>query len=281
MPNKEHWTHLNRVPTMNHKRKTATGQLSKLFFGAASLAVLATPAHARDLSPEFSSRVWVENETEVAAVCVNGKELITFRAKSGSGSAAEEAEDLSAKLQDLVADKNFDATQLLPGHDGDKAVIKLTNGTAVTFSPLGVKKDPTNAATDSSLKLVNAIRLSMGAPTLPSTLGDATKMAMANKSFSGQASWYGPHFHGRKTSDGHRFDMNGMTAAHRNLPFGTKLLVMNRRTGDSCVVEVNDRGPFIGNRVLDLSKGAAKRLNMIGSGVAMVDCLVLGSKGNN
>ena len=69
---------------------------------------------------------------------------------------------------------------------------------------------------------------------------------------------------------------NGMTAAHRSLPFGTKLLVMNRRTGDSCVVKVNDRGPFIGGRVIDLSKGAARQLNMLGSGIAMVDCIVLG-----
>jgi len=94
--------------------------------------------------------------------------------------------------------------------------------------------------------------------------------------FSGNASWYGPHFHGRKCSDGTIFDQEGMTAAHRSLPFGTKLLVMNRRTGASCVVKVNDRGPFIGGRVIDLSKGAARQLNMLGSGVAMVDCIVLG-----
>jgi rare lipoprotein A len=69
-----------------------------------------------------------------------------------------------------------------------------------------------------------------------------------------------------------------MTAAHRSLPFGTKLLVMNRKTGSSCVVEINDRGPFVGDRVIDLSRGAARQLNMISSGVALVDCLVLGSE---
>ncbi|HMY03328.1 MAG TPA: septal ring lytic transglycosylase RlpA family protein, partial [Candidatus Obscuribacter sp.] len=92
---------------------------------------------------------------------------------------------------------------------------------------------------------------------------------------SGQASWYGGKFHGRRTSNGDVFDQDGFTAAHRTLPFGTKLLVMNRRTGDSCVVEVNDRGPFCGERVIDLSRGAANKLNMLSSGVATVDCMVL------
>ncbi len=73
--------------------------------------------------------------------------------------------------------------------------------------------------------------------------------------------------------------MEGMTAAHRSLPFGTRLLVMNRSTGDSCVVSVNDRGPFIGDRIIDLSKGAARKLNMLGSGVALVDCVIIGQAG--
>ncbi|MCA9805242.1 MAG: septal ring lytic transglycosylase RlpA family protein, partial [Cyanobacteria bacterium HKST-UBA02] len=90
------------------------------------------------------------------------------------------------------------------------------------------------------------------------------------------ASWYGRKFHGRKAANGERFDMNGLTAAHRTLPFGTKLLVTNRRTGSSCVVKVNDRGPYHGNRVIDLSKGAAEKLQMVSSGVAMVDVVVIG-----
>jgi rare lipoprotein A len=246
----------------------------------ASAALLATPVCARDLSPEFSSRVWVENDTEVAAVCINGKELLTFRSRAGSGSAAEEADELAAKLQDMVADKGFDPNQLLPARDGDKGLLKIGAGTAVSFTPLsGKARDDANQAADASLKLANGIRVCMGAPALPAGFSaGGNSVAIASRpSFSGQASWYGPRFHGRKTSDGHCFDMDGMTAAHRSLPFGTKLLVMNRKTGDSCVVEVNDRGPFIGNRVLDLSRGAARKLNMLGQGVAMVDCLVLGN----
>lgn len=76
----------------------------------------------------------------------------------------------------------------------------------------------------------------------------------------GVASWYGPGFHGRLTANGERFDMNELTAAHKTLPFGTRVLVHNPRTGKEVVVRINDRGPFIKGRMLDLSKAAAKAL---------------------
>lgn len=251
--------------------------LGLVVLATASMTLAAVPANARELSPEFSSRIWIENEQEVGSVCMNGRELVTFRARAGSGAAAEEADELAAKLQDLVSDRNFDANQLLPAHESDKAALKLGGATAVSFLPLSGKTKPTDHF-DMSLKVVNGIRAALGAPALPGNFPDmADRKVLASATFSGKASWYGAQFHGRKTSDGSRFDMDGMTAAHKTLPFGTKLLVMNRSTGASCVVEVNDRGPFVGNRVLDLSRGAAKQLNMIGSGVATVDCLVLGN----
>ena len=81
------------------------------------------------------------------------------------------------------------------------------------------------------------------------------------------ASWYGPGFHGRTTANGERYDMYGNTAAHRTLQFGTELRVCY----DGCVdVVINDRGPFVGARELDLSYGAAKAIGLIGPGVADV-----------
>ena len=87
---------------------------------------------------------------------------------------------------------------------------------------------------------------------------------------TGRASWYGKRFHGRKTASGERFDMNALTAAHKELPLGTKIEVTNNANGRSVVVTVNDRGPFHGNRVLDLSKEAAKQLGVIQKGTANV-----------
>ena len=87
---------------------------------------------------------------------------------------------------------------------------------------------------------------------------------------TGTASWYGRQFHGRKTASGETFDMNALTAAHRSLPLNCFIRVTNRNNGKSVVVKVNDRGPFHGNRVRDLSYGAAKQLGITSAGTANV-----------
>jgi len=87
---------------------------------------------------------------------------------------------------------------------------------------------------------------------------------------TGVASYYGKRFHGRLTANGERFNMNAMTAAHKTLPFGTKVRVTYPRNGRSVVVRINDRGPFIRGRHIDLSRKAAQKLGMISSGHARV-----------
>ena len=89
------------------------------------------------------------------------------------------------------------------------------------------------------------------------------------------ASYYGKPFHGRKTASGETFNMFHQTAAHRTLPFGTKLKVTCAQTGKSTIVTVTDRGPFHGNRALDLSYGAAKAIGLIDQGVGKVKIDIL------
>jgi len=91
----------------------------------------------------------------------------------------------------------------------------------------------------------------------------------------GLASWYGKELQGRKTASGERFDRHKLTAAHRKLPFGTRVRVTNTRNGKSVIVRINDRGPFGGKRIIDLSEAAARRIGMIGAGVATVTVEVL------
>ena len=86
----------------------------------------------------------------------------------------------------------------------------------------------------------------------------------------GVASWYGPQFDGHRTSDGEIYDMNGFTAAHRTLPFGALVRVTNLSNGLQTEVRINDRGPFVANRIIDLSLSAAKAIQMVGTGTAMV-----------
>ena len=90
----------------------------------------------------------------------------------------------------------------------------------------------------------------------------------------GQASWYGPGFHGRKTASGERFNQHALTAAHRKLPLGTRATVVNLANGKSVEVEINDRGPYARGRILDVSKAAAEQLGMTHSGTAPVRLLV-------
>ncbi|GEN22371.1 septal ring lytic transglycosylase RlpA family protein [Halomonas cupida] len=86
----------------------------------------------------------------------------------------------------------------------------------------------------------------------------------------GRASYYADRFQGRTTASGDTFDQRALTAAHRSLPFGTKVLVTREDTGESVEVEINDRGPFVKGRIIDLSKGAARELGMLNRGVAPV-----------
>ena len=98
---------------------------------------------------------------------------------------------------------------------------------------------------------------------------DANASTGGGHSFSGMASFYGNES-GSKTASGARFNQNAMTAAHRSLPFGTKVRVTNQKNGRSVIVRINDRGPFIRGRVLDLSTGAARAVGLTGAGVGRV-----------
>lgn len=103
---------------------------------------------------------------------------------------------------------------------------------------------------------------------------DISKSA-GQKIEQGVASWYGPNFHGKLTANGEKYDMYGLTAAHRTLPFNTVLRVKNLDNGESVQVRINDRGPYAKNRIIDLSKKAAQQIDMIGSGTANVELILL------
>jgi rare lipoprotein A len=95
----------------------------------------------------------------------------------------------------------------------------------------------------------------------------------------GVASWYGPQFHGKPTANGEVFDMDQMTAAHKTLPLPVYAEVTNLRNGRSVVVRINDRGPFVDNRLIDLSRAAAQAIDMVGPGTTLVDVRVIQGPG--
>lgn len=91
----------------------------------------------------------------------------------------------------------------------------------------------------------------------------------------GIASWYGPGFHGKRTASGEIYDMYAMTAAHKTLPFGTIVKVVDLDTGRWVVVRINDRGPFVPGRIIDLSYAAAQKLGILEKGIARVGLKIL------
>lgn len=96
---------------------------------------------------------------------------------------------------------------------------------------------------------------------------------------TGEASWYGPGFHGRLTSSRERYNQDELTAAHRTLPFNTILEVVNTENNETIEVRINDRGPYARNRVIDLSRAAADEIGMIGDGVADVELVLIEAGG--
>jgi rare lipoprotein A len=112
--------------------------------------------------------------------------------------------------------------------------------------------------------------------TTPPTPAEAPA---AGKEEVGFASWYGAQHQGKRTASGEVYDMNLLTAAHRTLPFGTRLLVTNRDTSQSAEVRVNDRGPFVKGRILDVSYAAARQLGAVGAGIFPVRLRVIALPG--
>ncbi len=103
---------------------------------------------------------------------------------------------------------------------------------------------------------------------------NAAFASAASKDFSGNADYYANYYHGKKTASGALHDKTKLMAAHRTLPFGTKVRIVNRKNKKECVVTINDRGPFTPNRVIDVSYAAAQELGIV-SGSKLVDCYVV------
>ncbi len=123
------------------------------------------------------------------------------------------------------------------------------------------------------LKWLKWATLATALAALPALTHDAAHAQRARTPVfvqSGVASWYGPGFHGRKTASGERFNQHEMTAAHKRLPLGTVATVTNLRNGKTVRVEINDRGPYVRGRIVDLSKAAAERLGMKRAGTTPV-----------
>ena len=156
-------------------------------------------------------------------------------------------------------------------------VLALTVGTAVGASPNGEEFMVETIEESEPIKAIRVVAPVRALPVPPPRPVE-TESAVASKLIQvvqGAASWYGPGFYGRTTANGERFRKGTLTAAHRTLPFGTKVRVTNLSNGRSVVVRINDRGPFKYHRVIDLAHGAASQLRMMQAGEVPVKLEIL------
>jgi rare lipoprotein A len=200
----------------------------------------------------------------------------------------ERAKAVAAVINQLNLDKiSGEEVSVTRDTDGSGYTIKIDDEELVTIDKNTILPDSTNNLSGDALQATNRLRRLLGGAPPIRSIPKPEKIAFnprqnqnqnktVTKTKYGVASWYGPGFHGRKTASGERFNQNGLTAAHRTLPFGTLVKVTNVNNGRSVVVKINDRGPFSRGRVIDLSAGAAKAIGAKSSGVAPVKLDVLG-----
>jgi len=216
----------------------------------------------------FEVKVRKKRIGEGSEVLINGRPVLTLGETDPDMSSYEKARTVAQALEE----------QIMAGRNGKDVRPEITSGSKYSLN-IGGSVIPITSTFESeagsqklwniTLALANEIRQSLGTAKLsPNTFSTSLFQ-------TGIASWYGGFFHGRRTSSGERFDMYAYTAAHRTLPFGTRLLVTRLDNSKSVIVTVTDRGPYISGRILDLSRAAAESIGMIGSGIAKVKVFVI------
>ncbi|NET73511.1 MAG: septal ring lytic transglycosylase RlpA family protein, partial [Sphaerospermopsis sp. SIO1G2] len=163
----------------------------------------------------------------------------------------------------------------------ERYIIKINDQELVEINDTTKLADSTNNLAQDALQATNRLRRLIGNAAPINKIANLPKrpqqIASRNRlKFQGVASWYGYYWAGNKTANGEIYNPEGMTAAHRTLPMGTKVRVTNTRNGKSVILRINDRGPYIAGRIIDVSLGAARILGMVKSGLAPVRVEVLG-----
>jgi len=214
-----------------------------------------------------------------ASVYIRGQKIITFSQIAGDLTPRERATILVNKLRDFLKE-NKNPWKIFPGFEKGIAVIKYGSEVLFTADVKSAKSSGLSVS-DLALSWANNTRKALGAAEL---IKDYELIKMISDRYdeivgyyeTGVASWYGDYFHGRTAADGSIYNMYQFTAAHKSLPFGSVVKVTNLKNGNSCIVKITDRGPFIDGRIIDLSMVAAEEIGMLDSGISKVKIEVLG-----
>jgi rare lipoprotein A len=236
-----------------------------------AIPVLANPAPRPDLVRTYDH---ASEGRPQRTVYLRGIPVVSFRGEQGLA----RADRFTALLQQAIRE-NWNGADLQPAWERNQFALKLAGQTVWQFDDSMVFPEPVDDRAQTVLLITNRLRRGLGTDVPVTTIEQfapaQSLFARVVRVLTGLASWYGPGFHGNPSASGEIFDQNGLTAAHQTLPFGTNVRVTNIATGASVVVRITDRGPFMHNRVIDISRGAAQRIGLIQAGVAPVKLEVL------
>jgi len=241
--------------------------------------IVQTPDPVANAVPEVGQQIKSLNNRKAASSASPGLE-----SQEHESDPSWQATRVAATINDLA--RQDSDQEITARWDTDRSGYVITQGDTeiVTVTPYSILPDTTENWEEDALQVTNRLRrlLHQDQPLrqLPSSRIPSTPLDVpvaSSRSLNGWASWYGPGFHGAYSANGEVFNPQSMTAAHLTLPFGTQVRVTNLDNGRSVVVRINDRGPYIAGRILDVSEAAASALGMISSGVAPVQVEVLQS----
>lgn len=236
-----------------------------------------------------SSQIAKLKSSSVSAAAAPSSEQRQNSTQTSQLDPVTRATTIAAKLNQLYR-QGVDAKSITvswkqaPDGKGDRYIIEANKTTIVAVDADTILPDTTQNPEQDALQVTNRLRRLIGnaAPLreVPNKPNNAPQISLGpiKLRISGWASWYGPGFDGNASASGETFNQNAMTAAHRSLPFGTQVQVTNLDNGRSVIVRINDRGPYSGDRVIDLSAGAARILGVIQSGIAPVRLEVMSSR---
>lgn len=268
------------------------------FFGSTPVATTTTKVATNGSSPNLNKQASVGNDHNVQATNTPVWRATAVAAKLNQLSLEQvDASKITVKWKG----ESNSATNALGNSpkktQRDRYIIAVNGEELVEINAETRLPDKTSDLSEDALQATNRLRRLLGnAPPLREVTGKPAPPPKQQKrvqrpklpqqiSFgpvrirlNGMASWYGPGFHGNRSASGERYNQNALTAAHRSLPFGTKVRVTNVRNGRSVIVRINDRGPHIRGRIIDLSAAAARIVGVMQSGVAPVRVEVLGNQ---
>ncbi|MGB3297381.1 MAG: septal ring lytic transglycosylase RlpA family protein [Phormidesmis sp.] len=265
--------------------------------------------HAHEIDGRRAATLYVKNipiltfiGTEVGSLS-NSSDAVSLAATNVSGSlstAATPAGDLlnpnleldpilrASTLGEKLDSGDVDASKISVrwNEESKGYIVTLADGDLISLDARTVLPDTTSDAAEDALQVTNRLRRLIGSAEPvseieglpepePVVAAPPVQQVAIISSNIGSASWYGPGFDGRLSASGEVFNQYAMTAAHRTLPFGTRVLVTNLYNGRQVTVRINDRGPYSGGRIIDLSAGAADAIGLTSSGVGTVQLDVL------